>query len=257
MIRLLVDRESGNEEHQTAKKCQVLGEFKTVGDKTLKAECKTRFKTEAETQSFMETCIRSSHSIKSLETKPAKKKPTAPFTTSTLQQEASRKLGFSVSRTMSVAQKLYEAGRITYMRTDSVTLSDSALDGAASAISASYGDEYCERRTFSNKSKGAQEAHEAIRPTDFSISQHGGNPEEDKLYSLIWKRSIASQMAEARLEKTTVTIDSSGSSELRLLYTSNAADDITSVDTGGRPHIKKKITNNNTTPTTQREPANA
>ena len=213
-VRIIVDREREIEGHKSSSKFRVLGEFKTVGDKTLKAECKTRFKTEAETQSFMETCIRSSHSIKSLETKPAKKKPTAPFTTSTLQQEASRKLGFSVSRTMSVAQKLYEAGRITYMRTDSVTLSDSALDGAASAISASYGDEYCERRTFSNKSKGAQEAHEAIRPTDFSISQHGGKPEEDKLYSLIWKRSIASQMAEARLEKTTVTIDSSGSTEL-------------------------------------------
>ena len=213
-VRIIVDREREIEEHQSSSKFRVVGEFKTVGDKTLKAECKSRFKTESEAQSFMETCINSSHSIKSLETKPAKKKPTAPFTTSTLQQEASRKLGFSVSRTMSVAQKLYEAGRITYMRTDSVTLSDSALDGAASAISASYGNEYCERRTFSNKSKGAQEAHEAIRPTDFSISQHGGKPEEDKLYSLIWKRSIASQMAEARLEKTTVTIDSSGSTEL-------------------------------------------
>ena len=213
-VRIIVDREREIEEHQSSSKFRVVGEFKTVGDKTLKAECKSRFKTEAEAQSFMETCINSSHSIKSLETKPAKKKPTAPFTTSTLQQEASRKLGFSVSRTMSVAQKLYEAGQITYMRTDSVTLSDSALDGAASAISASYGNEYCERRTFSNKSKGAQEAHEAIRPTDFSISQHGGKPEEDKLYSLIWKRSIASQMAEARLEKTTVTIDSSRSTEL-------------------------------------------
>jgi len=213
-VRIIVDRERDIEAHQSSSKFRVVGNFKTVGQKTLQAECKTRFKTEPETQAFMETCIRSSHSIKSLETKPAKKKPTGPFTTSTLQQEASRKLGFSVSRTMSVAQKLYEAGRITYMRTDSVTLSDSALDGAASAISTSYGSEYCERRTFTNKSKGAQEAHEAIRPTDFSVSQHDGKPEEEKLYSLIWKRSIASQMADARLEKTTVTIDSSGSSEL-------------------------------------------
>ena len=213
-VRIIVDRERDIDAHQSSSKFRVVGNFKTVGEKTLQAECKTRFSTEDETQAFMETCIRSSHSIKSLETKPAKKKPTGPFTTSTLQQEASRKLGFSVSRTMSVAQKLYEAGRITYMRTDSVTLSDSALDGAASAISASYGSEYCERRTFTNKSKGAQEAHEAIRPTDFSVSQHDGKPEEEKLYSLIWKRSIASQMADARLEKTTVTIDSSGSSEL-------------------------------------------
>ena len=213
-VRIIVDRERDIDAHQSSSKFRVVGNFKTVGQKTLQAECKTRFSTEDETQAFMETCIRSSHSIKSLETKPAKKKPTGPFTTSTLQQEASRKLGFSVSRTMSVAQKLYEAGRITYMRTDSVTLSDSALDGAASAISASYGSEYCERRTFTNKSKGAQEAHEAIRLTDFSVSQHDGKPEEEKLYSLIWKRSIASQMADARLEKTTVTIDSSGSSEL-------------------------------------------
>lgn len=213
-VRIIVDREREIEEHQASSKFRVVGEFKTLGDKTLKAECKTRFKTEAEALSLLETCITSSHSIKSLETKPAKKKPTAPFTTSTLQQEASRKLGFSVSRTMSVAQKLYEAGRITYMRTDSVTLSDQALNGAASAIRAAYGDEYCEKRTFSNKSKGAQEAHEAIRPTDFSVNQHGGKPEEDKLYSLIWKRAIASQMSDARLEKTTVTIDIDGSTEL-------------------------------------------
>ena len=153
------------------------------------------------------------HKVWALETKPAKKKPTAPFTTSTLQQEASRKLGFSVQRTMSVAQKLYEAGLITYMRTDSVTLSDQALDSAASAIAENYGDEYCQRRTYTNKNTSAQEAHEAIRPTDFTKSKHSGTADQEKLYGLIWRRGIASQMADARLEKTTATIDVSGSDE--------------------------------------------
>ena len=213
-VKIIVDREREIDAHISSSKFRVVGDFKTLEEKNLKAECKTRFKTEEEAEAFLSDCVSSTHSIKSLETKPAKKKPTAPFTTSTLQQEASRKLGFSVSRTMSVAQKLYEAGRITYMRTDSVTLSDLALDGAADAITAAYGDEYCERRTFANKSKGAQEAHEAIRPTDFAVSTHKGKAEEQKLYALIWKRAIASQMSDARLEKTTVTIDISKSTEL-------------------------------------------
>ena len=213
-VKIIVDREREIDAHISSSKFRVVGDFKTLEEKNLKAECKTRFKTEEEAEAFLSDCVSSTHSIKSLETKPAKKKPTAPFTTSTLQQEASRKLGFSVSRTMSVAQKLYEAGRITYMRTDSVTLSDLALDGAADAITAAYGDEYCERRTFANKSKGAQEAHEAIRPTDFAVSTHKGKAEEQKLYALIWKRAIASQMSDARLEKTTVTIDISKSAEL-------------------------------------------
>ncbi len=213
-VRIIVDREREIDAHLASSKFRVVGEFTTAHGKNLKAECKSRFKTEDEALAFLNACVGSSHTIKSLETKPAKKKPTAPFTTSTLQQEASRKLGFSVSRTMSVAQKLYEAGRITYMRTDSVTLSESALDGAAKAISSAYGDEYCERRTFANKSKGAQEAHEAIRPTDFAVNSHNGKAEEEKLYALIWKRAIASQMSDARLEKTTVTIDVSGSEEV-------------------------------------------
>tara|TARA_B110000459_G_scaffold202431_1_gene255556 strand:- start:17498 stop:19819 length:2322 start_codon:yes stop_codon:yes gene_type:complete len=213
-VKIIVEREREIDAHISSSKFRVVGDFKTREEKNLKAECKTRFKTEEEAEAFLSDCVSSTHSIKSLETKPAKKKPTSPFTTSTLQQEASRKLGFSVSRTMSVAQKLYEAGRITYMRTDSVTLSNLALDGAAEAITAAYGDEYCERRTFANKSKGAQEAHEAIRPTDFSVSTHKGKAEEQKLYALIWKRAIASQMSDARLEKTTVTIDISKSAEL-------------------------------------------
>ena len=213
-VKIIVNREREIEAHIPSSKFRIVGEFTTEAGKNLKAECKTRYKTEDEVDAFLKECALSTHSIKSLETKPAKKKPTAPFTTSTLQQEAFRKLGFSVSRTMGVAQKLYEAGRITYMRTDSVNLSDQALDGAAGAIRSAYGDAFCERRTFTNKSKGAQEAHEAIRPTDFAVSKHVGKAEEEKLYALIWKRAIASQMSDARLEKTTVTIDVSKSSEV-------------------------------------------
>ena len=213
-VKIIVNREREIEAHIPSSKFRILGEFTTEAGKNLKAECKTRYKTEDEVDAFLKECALSTHSIKSLETKPAKKKPTAPFTTSTLQQEAFRKLGFSVSRTMGVAQKLYEAGRITYMRTDSVNLSDQALDGAAGAIRSAYGDAFCERRTFTNKSKGAQEAHEAIRPTDFAVSKHVGKAEEEKLYALIWKRAIASQMSDARLEKTTVTIDVSKNSEV-------------------------------------------
>ena len=213
-VKIIVNREREIEAHIPSSKFRIVGEFTTEAGKNLKAECKTRYKTEDEVDAFLKECALSTHSIKSLETKPAKKKPTAPFTTSTLQQEAFRKLGFSVSRTMGVAQKLYEAGRITYMRTDSVNLSDQALDGAAGAIRSAYGDAFCERRTFTNKSKGAQEAHEAIRPTDFAVSKHVGKAEEEKLYALIWKRAIASQMSDARLEKTTVTIDVSKNSEV-------------------------------------------
>ena len=212
-VRIIIDREREIESHVASSKFRVVGEFTTQAGKVLKAECKKRFDTEDEAQNFLNACAGSSHKVFGLETKPAKKKPTAPFTTSTLQQEASRKLGFSVQRTMSVAQKLYEAGRITYMRTDSVTLSDQALDSAAAAIASNYGEDYCERRTYTNKNSSAQEAHEAIRPTDFGLSKHSGTADEEKLYGLIWRRGIASQMADARLEKTTATIDVSGSQE--------------------------------------------
>jgi DNA topoisomerase-1 len=141
-----------------------------------------------------------------METKPAKRTPAAPFTTSTLQQEASRKLGFSVSRTMVIAQRLYESGKITYMRTDSVNLSDFALDAAKQEVSRAYGPQYSKTRQFTNKNKGAQEAHEAIRPTEMSAHQVDGERDEQRLYELIWKRTIASQMADAELEKTTATI---------------------------------------------------
>ena len=213
-VRIIVEREKEIEAHVPSSKFRVVGEFKTSNGKIVKAECKTRFETEPEAKAFLDKCNGSSHTVSSLETKPGLKKPTAPFTTSTIQQEASRKLGFSVSRTMSAAQKLYEAGLITYMRTDSVTMSDLALDGAATYISSKYGAEYSERQVYQNKTKGAQEAHEAIRPTDFSVSTYKGRVDEEKLYGLIWKRAISSQMANARLEKTTVKIDVSNSSEV-------------------------------------------
>ncbi|MBM55667.1 MAG: DNA topoisomerase I [Euryarchaeota archaeon] len=212
-VRIIIDREREILAHKASSKFRVVGEFTTQAGKLVKAECKKRFETEGEAEKFLEACSGSTHKVWALETKPAKKKPTAPFTTSTLQQEASRKLGFSVQRTMSVAQKLYEAGLITYMRTDSVILSDQALDSAASAIAENYGDEYCQRRTYTNKNSSAQEAHEAIRPTDFTKSKHSGTADQEKLYGLIWRRGIASQMADARLEKTTATIDISGSDE--------------------------------------------
>ncbi|MBT4774533.1 MAG: DNA topoisomerase I, partial [Crocinitomicaceae bacterium] len=151
-----------------------------------------------------------------LDKRPGKKSPAAPFTTSTLQQEASRKLGYSVSRTMSVAQKLYEAGKITYMRTDSVNLSDHALNQAKEVIVNSFGGEYANPKKYQTKNKGAQEAHEAIRPTEFNLNTIGGDSSEKKLYELIWKRTLASQMADAELERTTVRIVGSGFEELFL-----------------------------------------
>ena len=151
--------------------------------------------------------------VHAIETKPATKKPTAPFTTSTLQQEASRKLSFSVSRTMGVAQRLYEAGRITYMRTDSTNLSDVALDAAEAEIKSTYGEAYAKRRTFASKSKGAQEAHEAIRPTNLATATVDASREEQRLYELIYKRTLASQMADAKIDKTVAKISVSGRPE--------------------------------------------
>lgn len=172
----------------------------------LKADLSKKYNTEAEAQSFLEKCKISDFSIDTITKKPAKRNPAAPFTTSTIQQEASRKLYFSVAKTMQVAQKLYEAGKITYMRTDSVHLSQTAIDGAKTAIVANYGQEYSFSRQFKTKNKDAQEAHEAIRPTDFGVSEAGSNSDEQRLYDLIWKRSIASQMASAELERTIVDI---------------------------------------------------
>ena len=173
----------------------------------LKADLNKRFDTKDEAYAFLEKCKEAEFQISDVVKKPGRRSPAPPFITSTLQQEASRKLGFSVSQTMSVAQKLYESGKITYMRTDSVTLSDMAIGTAKQKIISMLGEKYHQFRQYKNKSKGAQEAHEAIRPTYIDNEEISGTNQEKKLYDLIWKRTIASQMAEAELEKTTVTID--------------------------------------------------
>ena len=172
----------------------------------LKAESPTRFDSEKDAEAFLKACINAQFQINSIEVKPLKRRPTAPFTTSTLQQEASRKLGFAVKRTMSVAQRLYEAGCITYMRTDSTALSEVALASIAQEIEKNYGNDYLQTRRFKSKNSNAQEAHEAIRPTYINRHEVSTNRDEQRLYELIWKRTIASQMAEAILEKTTVKI---------------------------------------------------
>ena len=161
----------------------------------------------------MQKCLSAEFTVENLEKKAAKKSPTAPFTTSTLQQEASRKLGFSVNQTMTVAQKLYESGKITYMRTDSVNLSDDALDAANSEIVKLYGADYANRKSYSNKSKGAQEAHEAIRPSYMQERTIEGDSSLQKLYDLIWKRTISSQMSDAKIDRTIVKIGLSNSQE--------------------------------------------
>ena len=206
-VRLIVDREREINRFTAEGAFRVVAIFHTDNAKELfKAELPKRFADAQEAQQFLSDCIHADFVVNGLETKPTKRNPAAPFTTSTLQQEASRKLGFSVARTMSVAQRLYEAGRITYMRTDSVNLSDTALQGAEQEIRAAYGDKYHKRRQYRTKSAGAQEAHEAIRPTYFDRHTIEGDHAERRLYELIWKRAIASQMSEAEFEKTTAKI---------------------------------------------------
>ncbi len=212
-VRLIVEREREIQAFQSTSAFKVSALF-TVGSGLLKAELDKRFATEKEAQEFLEKCKPATYTIGSLETKPAKRSPAAPFTTSTLQQEAARKLGFSVAQTMQVAQRLYEAGRITYMRTDSVNLSDTAMDQANKAINENYGAKYYNPRKYKNKSKGAQEAHEAIRPTYIDRTVINGERNEIRLYDLIWKRTIASQMSDAELEKTTAKVNVSGASEI-------------------------------------------
>lgn len=211
-VRLIVDREREIQNFQSSSSFKVVAIF-AVGKSSVKAELDKRFATEEEANAFLEKCKNAIFSITSVETKPGKRSPAAPFTTSTLQQEAARKLGFSVAQTMMVAQRLYEAGKITYMRTDSVNLSQTALEQAKTAINSNYGPKYHQVRTFKNKSKGAQEAHEAIRPTYISNQNVDGERNEQRLYDLIWKRTIASQMADAELEKTTAKINASGTTE--------------------------------------------
>ena len=210
-VRLIVDREREIDSFTSQSRFKVTGDFVVTekdGKKSeFKAEVSDFFDTQKEAEDFLEKCRTSEFSIESVERKPAKKSPSPPFTTSTLQQEASRKLRFSVARTMLVAQKLYEAGKITYMRTDSVNLSDFALDAAEKQIKDEYGKPYFHKRQFKTKSKAAQEAHEAIRPTEFSKETVAGSKEEKALYDLIWKRAIASQMSDAQLERTTLKVN--------------------------------------------------
>ncbi len=212
-VRLVVEREREITDFKATASFRIVANFLLPKGKVLVAELGKKLATEEEAQEFLEKCADSTFSIGNLETKPGKKSPAPPFTTSTLQQEASRKLGYSVAYTMSLAQKLYEAGKITYMRTDSVNLSQEAVNGANTEIAGAYGNEFIQNRAYKTKSQSAQEAHEAIRPTDFNKHKLGTNNAENRLYELIWKRAIASQMADAQLEKTTATIDISKADE--------------------------------------------
>ncbi len=205
-VRLIVERERDIEAFTPEGTFKVSAEFKTVSGSTFTAKLGKSFATKEEANAFLKQNIGATFSVGKLDQKPAKKSPSAPFTTSTLQQEASRKLYFSVGRTMQVAQRLYEAGLITYMRTDSVNLSSEAINAAKDAIVKNYGDKYSKVRSFTGKSKGAQEAHEAIRPTDMGSQSPSLERDQSKLYDLIWKRTIASQMSDAELERTNVKI---------------------------------------------------
>ena len=213
-VRLIVEREREIEHHDSIATFKVSALFDLPGKKVLKAELSKSFAKEDDALAFLKKCVGAEFHIKNLETKPAKKTPAPPFTTSTLQQEASRKLGYAVATTMSIAQKLYESGRISYMRTDSTMLSQEARDKAKDAIISAYGVQFHNERQFKTKADNAQEAHEAIRPTDFTMNTLSGDSRERKLYELIWKRSIASQMADAQLERTTAQIGISTTSEV-------------------------------------------
>ncbi len=216
-VRLLVEREREINDFKSSSGYKVVGLFKVKMENgkeyDVTAELPKKFNTLEETRKFLEKCKKANFEVADIVKKPSKKSPSPPFTTSTLQQEASRKLGFSVSQTMTVAQKLYEAGKITYMRTDSVNLSETAIGMSRQAITSSFGEKYVQIRQYKTKSKGAQEAHEAIRPAYMDKDTITGSNTEKKLYELIWKRTIASQMSDAQLEKTNITINISTTSE--------------------------------------------
>jgi DNA topoisomerase-1 len=211
-VKLIVERERERNAFKSTSYFKVTGKF-AESSKEFKAELAVKFDDEDKAGSFLKSCMGAQFKVDNIETKPAKRTPSAPFTTSTLQQEAGRKLGFTVQRTMQIAQRLYEEGFITYMRTDSVNLSDTAIQGAESVIVSHYGKEFHQVRKYATKSKGAQEAHEAIRPTYFEKLHISSDASMQKLYELIWKRTIASQMADALLEKTQIDIRAEGVSE--------------------------------------------
>ncbi|UPS90276.1 MULTISPECIES: type I DNA topoisomerase [unclassified Bizionia] len=212
-VRLIVERERDIQGFNPVASYRIDAEFSNEDGQTFKAKLPKNFSSKKEAQAFLEKNAKATFKIGDLQKKPAKKSPAAPFTTSTLQQEAARKLYFSVSKTMTMAQRLYEAGLITYMRTDSVNLSDEARKGAKAEIESAYGSKFSKPRTYKGKSKGAQEAHEAIRPTDFANHSVNIDRDQARLYDLIWKRAIASQMSDAELERTNLKIDASTHNE--------------------------------------------
>ncbi len=217
-VRLIVEKERSIQEFKAATHYKVVAEFSNIEGKTFKAIIPKNFDSKKAAEYFLKSCSTADFSIADLQKKPAKKSPAAPFTTSTLQQEASRKLGYPVGKTMQVAQRLYEAGLITYMRTDSLNLSVDARNAAEEEITNYYGAEYSKQRVFKTKSKGAQEAHEAIRPTNMKMHSINSEYDQDRLYDLIWKRTLASQMSDAQLERTNVKIENS---ENEKIFTAN------------------------------------
>jgi len=218
-VRIIVDRERDIKKFNSTSSFKITAQFFVKDDKTgkvviLKAESTSKFNTEGDAEKYLSNLVGAAFSVKDIEKKPTKRTPSAPFTTSTLQQEASRKLGFSVAKTMLVAQKLYEAGHITYMRTDSTSLSETAQAAIAAEIKSKYGAKYHKQRQFATKHASAQEAHEAIRPSYIENQNVEGERDEQRLYELIWKRSIASQMSDAELEKTIISIGNNKNSDL-------------------------------------------
>lgn len=213
-VRLIVEKEREIKNFLTNSTYKSIGTFKNSSGINLKAELNNKFDSDEEVKAFLQKNINSTYTVSNVEKKPAKKSPTPPFTTSTLQQEASRKLGFGVTRTMSTAQKLYEAGLITYMRTDSVTISEEAKSSILSKIESKYGDSYVNLRNYKNKNKSAQEAHEAVRPTDISVEDISLDYDQQRLYQLIWRRTISSQMSDAQIERTVVNINSNSFDEI-------------------------------------------
>jgi len=213
-VRLIVEKEREIKNFLTNSTYKSIGTFKNSSGVNLKAELNNKFDSAEGVKAFLQKNINSTYTVSNVEKKPAKKSPTPPFTTSTLQQEASRKLGFGVTRTMSTAQKLYEAGLITYMRTDSVTISEEAKSSILSKIESKYGDSYVNLRNYKNKNKSAQEAHEAVRPTDISVEDISSDYDQQRLYQLIWRRTISSQMSDAQIERTVVNINSNSFDEV-------------------------------------------
>lgn len=220
-VRLIVEREREITAFSTKASYRVDAEFKTENGNSFKTKLPKNFNSEKEALQFLKNNVDATYAVSDLQKKPAKKSAAAPFTTSTLQQEASRKLGYSVSRTMQNAQRLYEAGLITYMRTDSVNLSDEAKKGAENEIISAYGKTYSKPTNYKGKSKGAQEAHEAIRPTNFANHSVGAERDQARLYDLIWKRAIASQMSDAKLERTNLKIDINSKTKVSEQFTAN------------------------------------